>query len=283
MKSWMLSIPDEKFLTELNIPGTHNSATFAEATSGSIGASYGKCQDMDFKSQLENGVRFFDLRIEEAYDEYRFCHGDKISYKLKFRPVFSLLENFLRENPSEFIIISIKKDNGKDITRDWEENYASGSTIYKGSSFPKVKDCRGKIIILSRLINASKGFSIDWSDNTKLQNINELEYKYAVQDNYEVNLEQSYKKIAVIEDFIDQAIDAEKNRLQLCFTSSAGMYSGASTLWVDLPFPEDAAGRINPSVLNKLKSIPKNKKYGVIIMDFPTSELINTVVESNYI
>ena len=274
-------LSDDKLVSAINIPGTHNSATFAKKTLLSAPGDNGKCQNQTFESQLAHGIRFFDLRLEKHGDGFRFCHGRLISYELMLHSVFNLLKDFLKSNSREFIFVSVKEDGGDDITKAWENKYGDELILYEGNHFPKVKECRGKIILLSRLPNAKKGFRVAWENNTKLDLVHRDTYQYAVQDYYDVNLEQSYKKISAITEFLAQTGDMGETTLRICFTSSAGMYSGIETGSLNLPHPKGAADRINPIVLKELRKLPKGAEFGLLIMDFPSQELIETIVRSN--
>lgn len=289
LNEWMKSLNDTINITELSIPGTHDSITYAETTIGSLGSYHGKCQNLTIKEQLENGIRFFDFRLEKYNDDFRFCHDKLISYKLMFHEIFNQLKLFLKNNPSEFIILSIKKDNGNDFTKEWEEKYSSDAIFYSGDSFPKVSKCRGKIILLSRLKKATKGFPIPWKNNTKDQSLENKKksynYSYAVQDNYNVDLEQSYKKITVINTFLDKVVTYKKGydkaTLCLCFVSSSGMFSGFKNLYINLPYPKEASNKINPELEEKIKEKYSNKRLGILIMDFPNQPLIDSIIKSN--
>ncbi|MCI5148230.1 MAG: phosphatidylinositol-specific phospholipase C domain-containing protein [Candidatus Electrothrix sp. MAN1_4] len=274
MHNWMAQLNENKLVTEVNLPGTHDSGTFAEATFWSIGVEQGRCQTMSFKEQLEAGVRFFDIRLEKQDDDYRFCHGGYISYDLMFHNVLEVFLNFLRKNPTEFIVMSVKCDNGEDFTQEWEAKYGRTPEFYNDKHFPTVENARGKIIILSRLRDASVGFPVRWSDNTKFQEVDETTYLYAVQDYYDVDLEQAYKKKRVIDHYLERAQQMQRERLRICFTSMTGKYYG-------IPDPKGAAKKINVHVIDVLERIPRGNTYGIIIMDFPSENLIEEIVRSN--
>ena len=74
---WMRHLDDEKYLSQLSIPGTHNSAAHSEiAWYCRIGC---KCQDRLISQQLDGGVRFLDLRLRRHE-----THAFKCDFVLNF-------------------------------------------------------------------------------------------------------------------------------------------------------------------------------------------------------
>lgn len=70
---------------------------------------WAKCQKQSVKKQLENGVRALDLRVKKGKDNIiRIAHRFESSYTLN--SCLDEVEEFLKENPREFIFIFIKRD-----------------------------------------------------------------------------------------------------------------------------------------------------------------------------
>ena len=101
---WMAQVDDNKKITELSIPGTHDSGALH-----SIFDVSGKCQDLSIKSQLQIGVRFFDIRLQLVNDKFNIVHSF-VDQKLYFKDVLYDMAKFIKENNSEFLIVSIKKE-----------------------------------------------------------------------------------------------------------------------------------------------------------------------------
>ena len=111
---WMSYIHDDTKISDISIPGTHDSG----ATHSIFDVS-GKCQDLSIKQQLRVGVRFFDLRLQLVNDEFKIVHSF-VDQRLSFKKVMKDLSNFINENNSEFIIISLKKEaSDKNSTLDF--------------------------------------------------------------------------------------------------------------------------------------------------------------------
>eukprot|EP00913_Durusdinium_trenchii_P002054 g1897.t1 len=67
MSSWMAPLPEQLPISQVSIPGTHDSATFQMwplPVSWEYMWAFGQTQDWDLPTQLAAGVRFFDLRVK---------------------------------------------------------------------------------------------------------------------------------------------------------------------------------------------------------------------------
>src|SRR5205814_5545628 len=63
LECWMKSVNDSTPISTLSIPGTHNSPACLRALP-SI-----RCQAVSLREQLENGIRFLDVRVEAENPE----------------------------------------------------------------------------------------------------------------------------------------------------------------------------------------------------------------------
>ncbi|MEX1551649.1 MULTISPECIES: hypothetical protein [Enterococcus] len=70
---WMNELKDNTRLSELSIPGTHDSAT--HAIKHTVGLGYVKTQSIDITRQLNNGIRFLDARVCETNGSFAMHHG----------------------------------------------------------------------------------------------------------------------------------------------------------------------------------------------------------------
>merc|ERR1719328_59715 len=189
----MRNIPDNKYLSELTIPGTHNSyarysgsenmlpivATFFE--------KYTICQDWTVEKQLEVGIRFFDVRFRPVENGFDVHHGP-IWQKKNGEDVFREFKDFLKKNPSETVLISYQDetkggkvnpgpgaDDFKDILRGFLDNNDFKPWIYgknNGESntiMPTLGQARGKMVLIDK--NGHGGWGLrnlavkdDWQD-----------------------------------------------------------------------------------------------------------------------
>ena len=176
--NWMQYLPDDAYLVDLSIPGAHDAATGHGWTglAGLLtGASNGTTQDIDIPEQWKLGVRAFDLRPKVTNSRLAINHGP-LQTKLYFDDALRTLGTFLKENPSEFIVIHMLYADGfssdkakfqtqlKDLLgRDGVKEY-----LIDFSRDLTVKDMRGKMLIISRdpydTTPYAGGFFNGWGD-----------------------------------------------------------------------------------------------------------------------
>lgn len=153
---WMRLLDDKLRLNQISVPGTHNSGTQV---------CYFKkiacCQDTSIGEQLANGFRFLDLRLVcrnsrmfviHAQADCKTQDGKEL---LSFDTVLDMCYRFLRENPTETIIMSIKKDRGyhqDKFAQTLLDHYFSlfPDRWYLKNETPALKTVRGKIVLLRR-------------------------------------------------------------------------------------------------------------------------------------
>ena len=264
---WMSYIHDDTKISDISIPGTHDSG----ATHSIFDVS-GKCQDLSIKQQLRVGVRFFDLRLQLVNDEFKIVHSF-VDQRLSFKKVMKDLSNFINENNSEFIIISLKKEaSDKNSTLDFKDKLTSDLNEYKDIvSFDKelpeyINDARGKIYIFDRY-GLDYGIPLsNWSDDTSFEVNN-----YYVQDNYCL----SYLKENQ-EDII-KAIEYKN--------SNDNIVINFTSCYLEDEFPPTYAGssanKINPWFYEYINE--SNMKLGIVVMDFMTIDLAKAIYMRNYL
>lgn len=266
--NWMSEVSDETLIRNLSIPGTHDSGA-----RHSIADVAGKCQDLSIDSQLRIGTRFFDLRLQLIEDEFQIVHSF-VKQKLYFEDVIDDLASYIRTNKSEFLIISIKKEESSvDSSLGFEEALLRDLDNYKDvisfdSVIPnKVKDARGKIYIISRF-DGSIGVPayMGWEDSTTFT----LGNLY-VQDNYCID------NVEIKKDDIISTINysnSNSNELVLNFTSC----------YLDYGFPPTYAGTtakaINPWLKKYLEN--NNQDLGIVIVDFISEDLSSLIYRRNF-
>src|ERR1043166_3392261 len=102
--NWMGSVKDSRKLSELTIPGTHDSAARAQPDVGERLVT----QALDLQAQLNAGVRFLDIRARYINNQFRLSH-ENTDLNLGFDEARDILMNFLAEHPRETIIMSLKE------------------------------------------------------------------------------------------------------------------------------------------------------------------------------
>ena len=113
-KNWMSGIPDNRYIYEINLPGTHDSTTANSKNSTDNyvkifgipvfnSGKYAKTQSLTLPQQLDAGVRYLDLRFSAKQGKLLLCHGNNekaapVNKAVKIlsyiNPILLLLEHF---------------------------------------------------------------------------------------------------------------------------------------------------------------------------------------------
>ncbi|KAH3853477.1 hypothetical protein DPMN_096002 [Dreissena polymorpha] len=149
-EDWMMRVSDSKFLSELSIPGTH--ATMSYAYDGKVTGLFVSCQSWLLCIQLNMGIRFLDIRCQATRDDMLLNHGGY--YLCKLTDTLTGCVNFLQTHPSECVILRIAQENSnlegldfRDALKPFLEKFSSH--IFKKRSMPTLGEARGKMIILA--------------------------------------------------------------------------------------------------------------------------------------
>lgn len=106
LSTWMSMINDDTLVTDIVIPGTHDSGTMGMN-------SFAETQDKSYLEQLQRGFRYFDTRVMYSGGDFYMYHS--IKGKMKYSQVLSDVKTFLDENPTEFVVLDYQHmDGGKD-------------------------------------------------------------------------------------------------------------------------------------------------------------------------
>ena len=184
-EAWMANIPDNTFLSQLSIPGTHDAGTGHGVNNylGFIsGSTYAVTQEKTLTEQWDSGIRAFDLRPAVDGSRLRIYHG-VISTNLYMDNALSTLCDLLDNHPTETCIVIIRHEDDSES----DENKAKWPSMMKSllTSAPtsthavnytpeaKLGDVRGKILILSRDnydTNPVGGYITGWGFSSDFNN-----------------------------------------------------------------------------------------------------------------
>ena len=158
--SWMATLPDDLPLSAISIPGTHNSHTHYRALPSV------RCQVHDVKTQLENGVRFLDIRVQPTHatdaskKDLYLVHGAfpvSLTGPKYLEPILNICYNFLLENPSETVLVSLKREGvgsatDEHLARILEEHYIAPNALhwYTENTIPYLGAVRSKLVLVRR-------------------------------------------------------------------------------------------------------------------------------------
>lgn len=273
-KNWMSDIKDDIKISEISIPGTHDSG--ADYGCDGVPDELALTQNWTITQQLENGIRYLDIRCRRTGTTFSI-HHDKCYQKMQFGDVLKDIKTFFAKNPSETIIMRLKQEHdATDGSEKFEEifkKYYVANDWYVGASIPKLKDVRGKIVLIDNASMDDKG--IDWADANQLIDRQD-KYYHA---NYKNRLPS----------FTTQ-FNKAKNGSKISFNhtsgtsldeSALGVLSGVgSVIGTVKGTPKDFANYMLPQ-LKKLLINSEKRNHGIIIMDFPTQEINNYIIKSN--
>ncbi|CAJ2506852.1 Uu.00g080380.m01.CDS01 [Anthostomella pinea] len=131
-ENWMGRLPDSMLITHINVPGTHDAATwnYSQATHDAL--SYAtrcdgtavpeprayRCQRMSFADSLRAGIRFFDLRcaLDPIDANLVFWHGPAlVSARATVADVLFGFYAWLEAHPSEMLILSFQYEGSTKV------------------------------------------------------------------------------------------------------------------------------------------------------------------------
>ncbi|KAK7001525.1 PLC-like phosphodiesterase [Favolaschia claudopus] len=171
--NWMSKISDETRLVDMNIPGTHDAATWdysaarqaelIKYTGPMRDSVFFRCQERSLLRSLNDGIRMFDLRLgyNPGNDTIGFYHGTALlGPTTTLQDVLYGLYDWLLGHPSETILVSINQEAGSNTPYDkkFEEILFATLNNEIGKKFwlPVMGElgtlgaARGKLILLQR-------------------------------------------------------------------------------------------------------------------------------------
>jgi 1-phosphatidylinositol phosphodiesterase len=296
---WMTSLKDDVRLSELSIPGTHDS--MARLNGGDIA----KTQSMPLPNQLESGVRVLDIRCRNIKDVFAIHHGS-VFQGTYFGDVLATVVNFLKDHPGETVLMRVKEEyeaanNTKSFAEVFRERYWEPNETYMWqgtSSNPTLGDLRGKIVILQNF-SASQTYGIPYDS-------------FSIQDDYKLNSNWDlYDKWTKVKKQLAAANSGDSSTKYMNYLSGAqggfpyfvasghsNPSTGAPRLatgktspgwkgWRDFPRVNCALGictiafeGTNVLTYERLGDDYKNR-VGIIMADFPGPGLIDRIIKLN--
>nr|XP_033800458.1 1-phosphatidylinositol phosphodiesterase-like [Geotrypetes seraphini] len=254
---WMSSLPDERLLSDLSIPGTHRSMSL-------FGGNTLQCQSWNLKAQYEAGIRFVDIRCRHYYDKLAIHHGEKFLY-CHFTQVLYDTISFLREHPKEVVLMHVKEEyeasNNTSTFSDLVSNHmekVEKSWFWESSAIPTLGQVRRKIVILQDFNDSVMG--IPYSSLA------------AVEELHVPSLDDIDWKWSTIEESLKAAENGNSDKMYLTYCSGASK---------DI-LPCSVAEKINYDLLIFLEDKgDKKSRFGIIALDFPGCVLLHKIITSN--
>ena len=246
--SWMADVSDTTALRDLAIPGSHDTMALY-----SIGDLAGQCQTLSLKDQLGIGVRFLDIRLQLENNKLKAVHGI-VDQKASFASIVSDVDAFLRQNPKEFLIVSIKEEaDAKNSTISFEQAIKETITANWDTSLTlpsTVGEARGKAHLFSRYAGSTLGVPAyeGWADSASFTLPNGI----YVQDTYKTDVTK--KKTEIVSCFEEKGHALKINFL-----------SGYSPNGFPPSYAPSIANAINPWID---ENIHRYDDRGIVLYDF---------------
>lgn len=303
---WMNTIRDDVLLSEIAIPGTHDSAAY-KGFVDSVAT-----QTLNFDQQLKYGIRMFDIRIRHTSDRFALHHG-VVFLDVMFGDFLNSADKFLSTNPSETVIFRLKEEMrpNNNNTRSMIDTLKHYISLHKDkyinlkSLNTKLKEVRGKFIILGDGEDFRDYGVPYWSAN--------IQDEYRLKTNWDL-----YSKWEHVKRQLDIASYGSPNTTYINYLSGSGgsfpyfVASGHSSPGTKAPrlstglttpgwkhsypdFPRIncfigictiAFEGINILTRDKIKQYNNqgiNRTVGIIISDFPGESLIKSIIDNNKI
>lgn len=289
LNNWMQDIEDNRLVCKMSIPGTHD-------TAADSGNDWVKTQDKNIEQQLNSGIRFFDIRLVHDNGVLKLCHGSHTFNTTFDRDVLKTTAEFLKEHPSETVIMTIKRDDDKDHDGGTKYRFALTKALegdktltpYMVKSFRPdftLGDLRGKMLIISRdgWIMTPSGQVTSWPDNTSFtSSIKSTDEDIRtttihVEDHYMSGASDKVSYVAQNVRKAQAAFSGSQNDWFITFSSSAGPKGKA--------WPWKTTGYIDPHVNNILRGDENFHTSGILVFNFAgwwDDMLTKTVIELNH-
>ncbi|EUK17483.1 phosphatidylinositol-specific phospholipase C [Commensalibacter papalotli (ex Servin-Garciduenas et al. 2014)] len=285
---WMKDIADDKYIDQLNIPGTHDTCTYTAGDAEAFG--FVKTQSLDILSQLHAGIRYLDIRCRHIADRFTIHHGI-VYLNLNFDNVLNDCIKFLKNNPTETILMQVKKEHteeGNTSGRTFYDTFkyyiaeyqkSNPNLFYLENTIPRLKDVREKIVVIRRFdIDDNRivcGVNTPYEDNATFS-VDVGNGTVEIQDEYDFS--NVNNKWSAIDRLLSQSKNKNMNQRQwfINYTSAAISLNAGNVFSGDTP--QGIAERINP----KLSSYMDNNLQaflGTIIIDFPENPSLDSTVD----
>ncbi|KAI1450874.1 PLC-like phosphodiesterase [Annulohypoxylon stygium] len=177
--NWMSKLPDSTLLSHINIPGTHDAATwnYTQATQDSLvnatkcdgttasPAVVYRCQRESIAEALDKGIRFFDLRFaaDPLGQRLVFWHSAAlVSATAGVGDVLFGVWEWLSRHQGETVLLSFQHESGtvagasfdaqvQGLMREALTGEVADRYVWQGKGYvPKLGEVRGKVVLVRR-------------------------------------------------------------------------------------------------------------------------------------
>jgi 1-phosphatidylinositol phosphodiesterase len=175
---WMKEIPDNIKISELTIPGTHDSCTYQIKGIGKLISYAARTQSWNLEEQMKAGLRYFDIRLR-SYNNTLHCFHGPIDLIQTFDSILKTASDFINKNKTETLIMQIvseydDKGCSKSMEQMYEEytkNYKEIIIVFNNATIPTMGELRGKLFFIKIMKGSTSRISHfhiqnSWTCNT---------------------------------------------------------------------------------------------------------------------
>jgi Phosphatidylinositol-specific phospholipase C, X domain len=295
---WMGRLDEGKYLSELSIPGSHDSGS-------TEGGRFYADQTLSITEQLTVGVRFLDVRLvvnPQDRATLQVAHGSGLTQqleKINFRDVIKDCIAFLIAHPTETVIMSVKEEDNYSAERfegliydEIKSSLPKGEFVkdrfWLNDWIPTLKQARHKIVLIRRFEHHATtvplpfGMDATGWDKAMVRNM-DIEDRYKIlEDKDGISHEQI--KLNSVEDHIQKAVSSPNPLLFITFTSAYGHLDPRDRndkTSLTLNPITDYTDTINPALPRFLAQF-SSSRVGIVPMDFVDANLSWAVIKTNF-
>ena len=249
---WMKDIPDNTRLSQMTIPGTHDSCSL-------FGICCARTQTWTLVEQMRAGLRFFDIRLRRIDNTLRAYHGF-VDQKETFDHILIYAFDFLDKNPTETIIMEIISEyEPKNSTKSFRELYEDDTKTYND----KIVSYNNKDITLGEIRGKLLVVKVFEGSTSRIPN-------FLIQNSWSVNfICYMNKKKRKIKENLHRAIAINDNQIILNYLSASSDYA--------MMTPYTAAKQCNEIPMRY------HGRLGIVLADYPGEDLIEHLINQNFL
>ncbi|KAJ4931455.1 hypothetical protein JOQ06_025750 [Pogonophryne albipinna] len=255
---WMAGVEDFRTLSLLTFPGAHDSMAL-------YGGPEAEHQAWSLKDQLRAGIRFLDLKVFGLGNTLYVMHGVMYQHST-LRDVIDTVQAFLSEFKTEAVLIRVQPESfeKKTVNEMVQSLIGNDQNVWVNTAMPNMGQVRGKIVFLQKS-TFTLGIPLIDTDGKHYNEVSDVK-----------------NKDKMISKQLNQATEACGGDNAI-LTDSTG--TGFGTFWGMFLTPKRVAEKVNPWLNQYLRQFYPNQPrpcFGIIAMDFPGIDLIQTVINLNY-
>ncbi|XP_059922093.1 uncharacterized protein LOC132468374 [Gadus macrocephalus] len=254
---WMKAVEDSSRLSALSVPGSHDSLSLD-------GGSLARHQAWPLDLQLRAGIRYLEVRVLALGNTLYVMQGVMYQH-YTLQEVLDTTLAFLSQYPSEAVLLHVLSEMSEHdrVQRMVQDLVGPEQRVWVSSGMPTMREVRGKVVLVQKS-SFALGVPLQ-AEGSGDQRVSEIKDK-----------EDSLAKV------LKQAA-AECRGDNIVVSHSSG--TGFGTFWGMFLTPRRVAEKVNPWLNHFLSQYTPNHPrpcFGVVAMDFPGFDLIQTIINLNW-